>query len=508
MPPQSQREFVLYLRKSKGRAGIARQRRVTTRHIESIDGKVIAEFVDADTTAYAKPGRRTARDGWSRMLDMLRADEREIPLGVGALHPDRLDRSTADADELIAIAAEGRHPVETAWAGRYELWTPMGRKRFKHDAVDAEYEVDHMVERIEAAKQEAASEGRWLGGRRPFGFTGDGETHHPVEGPLVDAASTAVLTGGSLTRITRDWRDAGISGTSGGEFVTTQQVRRILLRPRNAGIMVHRGREVGLARWLPLLLAGEYAPRWQAAAGDERQAVEAEWRQRAEERFRAVVAVLTDPARRTSPPAGRRWLGSGLYRCGLCGLPLRSGTAGNGVNKDGTGRGTHPAYRCSGWARHVIRDARALDAYVAEVIVARLRRPDAAGLLADPGEDTAPLRAELAAARDRKTELGSLYADGAIDADQLREGTAKLREQIARLEDRIAAGAQTSALSGLADAEDPAVWWQGLDLDRRRSVVDLLLEVTVLPAPRGRPPGWVPGTPYFNPSAVRLEWKV
>lgn len=498
-----QREYVLYLRKSKGRAGIARQRRETTRHIEQIGGKVVGEFVDVDTTAYAKPGQRAQRDDYLRMLATLRADTRPVPLGVAAWHTDRLNRSTSDADELIDISAEGGHIVETARAGTYDLSTPMGRKRFRQDAVDATYEVDHMIERIEAAKLEAASEGRWLGGRRPFGFEVDGETPRPDEARAIDTGTTAILSQVSLNQVTRDWRATGVL-TSGGKVPTPGQVRRILLRPRNAGLMVHRGRIVGRAGWLPVLLYGEFAVRHQEAEVEARAAIEEEWRTKAETVWRALEAVLGDPDRRTSPGPERRWLGSGLYLCGLdgCDLTMKVGTS------SGRGRPTRPIYRCSGDARHLVRDAAALDEYVSEAIVARLQRPDLVDLLGvEPAEDTTGLRVELVTLRSRLDELGSAFADGAIDARQLREGSARLRGRVAELEERLAGTAQGSALDGLIGVPDVAERWAELGLDRRRAVLAALLEVTVLPAPKGRPPGWQPGRPYFNEEFVRLNWR-
>ena len=62
-----------------------------------------------------------------------------------------------------------------------------------------------------------------------------------------------------------------------------------MLRPRNAGLIVHRGevQEGVQAPWKPILGRDE----WQA-----------------------VTVLLTDPSRRTSPGNTPRWLGSGLYR--------------------------------------------------------------------------------------------------------------------------------------------------------------------------------------------------
>ena len=33
------------------------------------------------------------------------------------------------------------------------------------------------------------------------------------------------------------------------------------------------------------------------------------------------------------------------------------------------------------------------------------------------------------------------------------------------------------------------------------------MTITILPAPKGRPKGWRPGQPYFDPDSIRVEWK-
>lgn len=498
------REYVLYLRKSKGRAGIPRQRRDTTRHIEELGGRVVAEFVDEDTTAYAKPGQRAQRDDYARMLAFLRADKRPVPVGIGAWHTDRLNRSTTDADELIEVAAVGGHIVETARAGRYDLSTATGRKRFRQDAVDAAYEVDHMTERIEAAKLEAVGEGAWLGGRRPFGFKSDGERHRRVEAEAIDAAVDALLAGTSVNQIKREWREAGLVGTGGREF-DELTLRRVLLRPRNAGLMVHRGQVVGRARWLPVLCAEQFRP----PKGVELDAeTEERWRTAAEEKHRALVALLADPARRTTPGPERKWLGSGLHRCGF---PLEDGGECGRPVKIGSGAGTssraRPVYRCSGEQRHVVRDAVILDGYVSRLVTARLARTDAADLLRGDQDDEAPrLRVELAALRGRADELEEAFTDGDLSREALRRGKEKLRVQVEELEARLAACASMSALEGIAGEPDAAERWEAMDLHRQRAVLAAVLQVTILPAPKGRPRGHVKGEPYFHPEAIRLEW--
>jgi hypothetical protein len=64
-----------------------------------------------------------------------------------------------------------------------------------------------------------------------------------------------------------------------------------------------------------------------------------------------------------------------------------------------------------------------------------------------------------------------------------------------------------SVLAGVADAPDPAKVWAGLDLSRKRAIVDVLVDVVILPARRGRRPGWRPGETYFDPESVKITWK-
>jgi hypothetical protein len=118
-----------------------------------------------------------------------------------------------------------------------------------------------------------------------------------------------VLAGGSLGAVARRWNAAGSTTTTGKPWTMTA-VRRVLMRARNAALMEHQGKVVGAANWAAVV-------------------PEAEWR--------AVVSVISDPSRRTSPGPARRWLGSGIYTCAECdqtviasstaGLPRGSATA-------------------------------------------------------------------------------------------------------------------------------------------------------------------------------------
>jgi hypothetical protein len=238
--------------------------------------------------------------------------------------------------------------------------------------------------------------------------------------------------------------------------------------------MVHRGKVVGRAEWPPILDDGTW---------------------------RGVCAVLGDPTRRTNTSVARRWLLSGLALCGICGDPVRSFSA------SAKRRKTKPVYTCR-TGKHVIRNAAEVDAYVEAVILERLSRPDARDLLApDQRTDTAALHTRDTALRERLDELGRLYGDGAIDALQLQAATASIRTQREQITAELAAASRGSVLAGVADAPDPAKVWEGLDLSRRRAIIDTLATITILPARRGRRPGWQPGESYFDPRTVDITPK-
>jgi hypothetical protein len=91
-----------------------------------------------------------------------------------------------------------------------------------------------------------------------------------------------------------------------------------------------------------------------------------------------------------------------------------------------------------------------------------------------------------------------------IDAGQLVQATATIRTQREQITAQLAAMSRGSVLAGVADAADPAKVWAGLDLSRKRAIIDVLMTVTILPARRGRRPGWRAGESYFDPATVDL----
>ncbi|SFO37139.1 Site-specific DNA recombinase [Geodermatophilus obscurus] len=464
------RRAVLYSRISKDREGaglgVDRQRQDCAELAERLGWGVVAHHSDNDLSAYS--GR--PRPGYHALLDDLRRGRADA---VVVWHTDRLHRRPVELEEYIDVCDPRGVITQTVKAGPLDLATPSGRMVARMLGSAGRYEVEHMIERQQAAKLQAATAGRWKGGRRPFGYEPDGVALREAEAEEIQRATDDLLAGMSLHAIARDWNARGVTTSTGGQWKATE-VRKLLTRPRNAGLMEHRGEVVGKAQW-PAIVDESL---WQAAR-----------------------ALMSDPSRRTTTGNARRWLGGGLYRCGVCGATLRATTGGTG----GLGRGSVAAYRCEQGA-HVVRRCAQLDAFVEALAVERLSQPDAADLSApDSADDTSAVHAERLAVQARLDELIDRFAVGQVTGQQLQRGTATLRGQLDALDARLAA-AGVSALAGIAGPSAADVW-PPLDLSRRRAIIDVLMTVTVHRARRGRPPGWRPGESYFDPRGIEITWK-
>lgn len=502
-------DWVLYLRKSKGRAGIARQRGDCEPLPEEYGGELLREFVDEDSTAFTKVGAETfaRRDDYQAMLSFLRSTPSSKRVGVLAWHADRLHRNPTEVEAFIAVCAERRIPVLTARSGSYELWTPTGRKRIRQDAVDAAYEVDHLTERVVSHKDEAALAGRTLGGPAPFGWrwkriTIDDEHRvlvvEPAEADAVLWGAKALLRGASLLEVAREWNRRGLRRRSGKQWDSGTLVRSVLERPGNAGFMVHRGQIIettrpdGKGEWEPIL---------------------------PEEIWNAVVSLLRDPARRTAASSTPKWLGSGLYLCGVegCGAPLGAGATGPGP--DGRSR---PVYRCreGSTKRHVSRDAATLDSFVEKTLILRLSRPDLLALAYEgQAVDAEELEARLSAEEAELASWRKLAKERKVSAIAFAEMEPLILQSVAEIKDELAQAVTVPVLAevvedfrvmGKRGVQEIRAFWEAKrreDLFWCRSVLRALVTVTVLPTKGGRPPGWQRGQPYFNVDAIQFDWR-
>ncbi|GMA40195.1 recombinase family protein [Mobilicoccus caccae] len=453
-------------RDADGRAlGVTRQeedcRTLANRH-----GLTVVEaFTDNDIGASTR-SRKRRRPGYESMLDGAREGRFDVVL---AYSNSRLTRRPLELEDLITLHEKHGTRVLTVVSGNDDLGTADGRMVARIKASVDAAEAERVSERARRAKDQRALSGTPLGGRRPYGYEPGGMVVRDDEAARVREATEEILAGGSIRGLVARWNREGVPTSTGNKWGASA-LRVMLLRPRNAGLMKHRGDIVGKAAW-PAIVP--------------------------EEQWRAVVDLLTNPTRRTTPGPERKYLGSGLFRCAACGQTVIGGFT-NG----------HLVYRCRPGC--VSRGMLDVDDLVTGVIVERLRRPDFSDALAGaaaPGVDVAALELRTTVLRDRLDRLAMDYAEGHVDAQQLAVGSKVLRAQLAEVRERISAAFQGTALTGIADAPDPGDALMRADLARRRAVLDALVVVTLVKSERGRPKGWTPGDSYFRPETMKFEWK-
>ncbi len=463
---------LIYVRISEDREGaglgIERQEHDCRELAGQLGWEVIEVYADNDLSAYSgKP-----RPKYRAMLDALRAGPANAVL---VWHTDRLHRNVRELLDYITLCKDRSIVTQTVKAGSLDLSNATSVAVALTQAVWARQEVEHGIERMQAARLQAVSNGKWTGGRRTYGYGKDGRSVVEHEAAVIRWAAGQILAGVSLRAITHDLNRRGTVTSTGGRWVP-EVLGRLLQRPRLAGLVVHKGQIVGKAEW-PAILD--------------------------EDCWRGVCAVLADPARKSAADTARKWLLSGLALCGVCGITVRSTSA---PGKAAGGQ-TLSAYMCRSGG-HVFRNAVECDDYVEAVIIERLSRLDAAKLLVpDQTADTSGLHLRDTALRARLDELGRLYGEGTIDAAQLAQATAAIRRQREEVTDQLAAASRGSVLAGVVDAVDPEVVWQGLDLSRKRAIIDVLVEVTILAARPGQRRGRQQGESQFDPDSVRVEWR-
>lgn len=457
---------MIYCRISQDRggegAGVQRQRADCQALADELGWTVVDVFTDNDVSAYS--GKQ--RPEYARMLERLSTGTLG---GLLAWHTDRLYRSLPDLADLVRVCDENSVDIRTVKAGRIDLSTPSGRLNASMFASIARYEVERSAERIKAAKDQQALDGKFRGGPRPFGYEADGVTLRETEADALREAADQLLRGVTLMAITRQWKDRGLKTARGVETWTVTALRKVLVRARNAGLVEKDGVIVGPAQWPAIFDV---------------------------DTLHAVRAVVTDPSRRTSVSYERAHQGAGIYRCGKCGGPMKVYTMGASSGR------RYKSYRCVD-RPHLSARKEPLDDFVRDVVIERLSRADAAIPVVDDGPDVGALQVQRDGLQARKDELAGLFADGQIDGSQLRRGSADLQTSLGRLDAQLAAARESSPIAGLLGAGDIAGVWEELTPDARGKVIDHLMTVTVLPVGSGqRPAGG-----GLDPRRVRIEWK-
>ncbi|MFC1469415.1 recombinase family protein [Rhodococcus qingshengii] len=418
----------------------------------SLNWTVAEHYSDNDMSA----SKGLVRPSYEKMLSDIEAGKIDA---LVCWHADRLHRSPTELERFIEIVEKAGTEIRTVRSGTLDLSTSSGKMVARILGSVARQEVDAMSDRRKRANDQKAASGLWQASRRPFGYTLAGEPLEPEAGAIT-AAVGDILAGKSIRQVAREWNEQGLRTTRDGTEWKATSVRRVLTNPRYAALRVHRGVVVGKGRWEPLIDTDAHY---------------------------GLLAHVNDPARSPSVSFERKWQGSGVYICEVCGRKLVVHVADK-----------KRAYKCP--QNHVRRQGPALDALVDTLALARLSEPDVRLSIESPGVDVPALQIRRDALQGRLDELAAMFAEGAIDGSQLRRGSGDLHEQLAQVDAELGAARRGSPLVDLVLADDAlAERWAELSADMRGKVIDSLMSVTVLRSPRG--------LRRFDPSFVDIEWK-
>ncbi|UZJ23683.1 recombinase family protein [Rhodococcus antarcticus] len=443
---------LIYTRVSLDRTGdgaaVERQLEACQKLCELRGWTVVGEESDNSISAFS--GKE--RPAWKRVLEALERGTIDV---VVAWHLDRMTRSMLDLEALILLA-EGKGVGIATATGDIDLTTDVGRMVARILAAVARAEVERKAARQKLANDQRAAQGKAnTAGRRTFGYTREHELIEEEAEQIRDAAAR-VLTGGTVSSITRLWLEAG--NTSEGDEPrkwSRQGVKELLLNPRLAGIRIHRGADMGQGEWEPVLDM---------------------------ETHLALKRVLDGPARSVLGHTGGREAGtllSGILQCEVCDTDMTGSTRANGVG----------VYRCRN-NRHSTGARAEADAVVLGLVAARLAAPDALGFIAGPErtEEVAEVQAELADIASRRAALTSLFAQGDIGKDDLDGAAQTLSARREKAQERLAEIGGVIG-TGLEHIGTPkvAAELELKPLAQQRSVLEAVGRYTVVPGefPRG-----------------------
>lgn len=446
--------------------GVKRQRADCEKLAAEKGWIVVSVYEDNDVSAT----KAKVRPAYERLMSDIEAG---VIAAVIVWDVDRLTRSPRELEDVIDYANKIGLQLASV-GGEIDLGTEQGRMLARMKGTVARYETEQQRRRLKAKHLELANSGQY-NGPRPFGWdfvSGRKLVVNPDEAAVLTEMVDRVLAGETIWKITL-WLNAQKIPTSRGGQWQTQVVRRTLLRWTNCGVRVHHGREAGSGQWEAIV----------DRATHER-----------------VVAILTDPARRTNNRGTAPvYLLTSLAFCGACGKHVVGVKENQATLKSGRVRVYPASYRCPhAGCLGVSRSMVDVDDLVSGSIVKILER-DGVRLLGGN-----PVRAKLAS--DRINELqarlaiaADAFADGLATADQFRRITAKLRPRIEAERTALAVSQPPMSVTDFTGTGAGQAW-EAADVETRKRLIKLLkMRVTILPVGSGNMSGG------FDPASVSIE---
>jgi DNA invertase Pin-like site-specific DNA recombinase len=414
---------------------------------------------------------RTVRPGFREILDDITTGRVNAMLAEDL---DRVVRDPRDLEDLLDACAQRKAHARSL----------SGSLTLTEGGTEAERSMARvmvaMANKASADTARRVAEGRernwgasYQGGRRPFGYAVAKDTTHlkrtlmivPDEAELILKWADQILNQDvSRKAILREIRENDIPSASGGEW-NGKTLKQVLTKPTVAGLAAYKG-QLKPAPW-PYILEKDI---WER-----------------------LCEKLSGPLADTSSGNEPKWLLSGIAKCGICqdGTTVRA--TGSGTLRGKTG------YQCEKIA-HLFRNTKLVDAYVEEIIIRHLNK-HGRDILKPPvrtGIDTSELRKEAKKIRERKAQHLRLHMRGLINDSDLEESLRDAKDRLAVIDSQLAECDEPDQLAEFRDKPAETVW-ASLPLARKRAIVKLLADITIMPsARRGR---------GFDPDSVLVTLK-
>jgi site-specific DNA recombinase len=461
----------LYLRISSDPDGrspsISRQETDACRLAEARGDEIAGVYTDRDLSAYTgvdRPG-----------FEVLLADaEAGVIEGILVWKLDRLTRRFSDLERIWRLI-ELRNVTLVSVNDSIDTATAAGQLMLRTVVGIAEMESANTSLRVRAAKADDARNGRPNpGGMRAFGYTANKRELIPTEADAIRDTAKRLLAGQSLRSIVNDLNARGVR-TPRGKTWLPGTLAAVLVNPRIAGLRAYKGQIVGDGAWPPII---------------------------SREQHERLVLLRKDPTRRWVP-RGRppQHLLAGLVECGRCGEQ-----ANRLVNRHEKGRDHYQCRRPPlGRGCGQLVSGRQLDALVTERIFAALDSLDFTQALRAPCSVDQGLAAQLERDEGKLAWLGHEYAADNLPEPAFLAATREVEERIKQNRSRLARAHRSAAVAALPESvEQLKAAWETWELDRRRALIDVLVEKVVI-----KPSALGPKTGRrFDRSRATIVWRV
>jgi site-specific DNA recombinase len=215
--------------------GVLNQGTITDEHAATKGWQVSGHHRYCDNDVKASAGKDDSAEYW-RMMAAAARGEFDV---IVVFQTSRLWRNRRERAEGIELLRRAGVSVAAVKGVSFDLSTAQGRGQ-----AGILGEVDTMETEIKAERQQLAnymsvrSGKRLRSSQRPFGYEDDHVTQRPAEADAIRWAADAILGGGSVMSVQREWQRRGLVTAQTGRPFTRQSITTILRNPRIAGLAV------------------------------------------------------------------------------------------------------------------------------------------------------------------------------------------------------------------------------------------------------------------------------